>query len=465
MQKIPFKSKKTLSLLVGFLFSHLAFAEIDYSASQLELQAPSIAVPVFNYRDRQVSLAIASHEAGFMSDIKPLLAKQQYQQVAEAFASRPLEKDSAALQQMRGQVLLTLKRYDEAVQALTAAVQQAPELVGAQRSLALAYILNQQPQQARAPMLAAISLGANDAALFGQLAYLNLQSYGPWSAIAGYRQALFLEPENSQWQKGLLHALTQAHAFAEAEALLKELINKQPDNPDWWLQQSYLALSQQAYSNALQALEVAMRMNSAKTSQIQTMRNYLLLAKLHVQYGSVNQALFALEQATTRADKSDSSELNSNIQQLSRWFAAEQQWDALQSLFNVVEKAKLNDLKGSLWLAKAQLAIAKKRHTEAEQLLISGITAEPSNGQGLLMLAALYKDKGNLVDAINYYQRASTIESSKEAALLGQAQLEIDRKGYQAAINLLRQVLNVNPARQELRANIKNLEQLLRYEG
>ncbi|QTH71265.1 hypothetical protein [Pseudoalteromonas xiamenensis] len=193
-----------------------AFAGIDYSRSELLLEAPSVSVPVFTYRDKQQSLTVAPHEAAFMTDLKPLLEKQQYAKVAEAFSGRVIEKDSPALLQLQGQVLLTLKRYPDAIKVLSAAVSKAPELVSAQRSLALAYILNKQPNEARAPIQTALSLGANEAALYGQLAFLNLQQYGPWSAIAGYRQALFLEPTNAQWKQGLAHALTQAHAYSEA---------------------------------------------------------------------------------------------------------------------------------------------------------------------------------------------------------------------------------------------------------
>ncbi|WP_462163693.1 tetratricopeptide repeat protein [Pseudoalteromonas xiamenensis] len=442
-----------------------AFAGIDYSRSELLLEAPSVSVPVFTYRDKQQSLTVAPHEAAFMTDLKPLLEKQQYAKVAEAFSGRVIEKDSPALLQLQGQVLLTLKRYPDAIKVLSAAVSKAPELVSAQRSLALAYILNKQPNEARAPIQTALSLGANEAALYGQLAFLNLQQYGPWSAIAGYRQALFLEPTNAQWKQGLAHALTQAHAYSEAGALLTELINQDTDNVQWWLQAAFLELNQQQFEKALHRLDVAMRLAKMQKSTSYNADNLLLLAKLHIQYGSTQAGLTALDSALSQTDKKDTAKAEHDVVQLAAWFASQEKWSALQDLFTLSEKRKLSKASSAMWLAKAKHALATKQVSKAEKLLLDGLSSSPSDGNGLLLLANLYREAGNRVDAVVYYQRASAIEEVKEAALLGQAQLYIDGKDYAKAVALLRQVLKHNPQRHELRANIKNLEQLMRYEG
>lgn len=452
-------------MLLAVNVSLVAASAIDYSNSQLQLAAPTAQLPLFSAVDSQQALTIASHEAGFMTDIKPLLAKGQYQQVADAFASRPLAADSAALQQLRGQVLLSVKRYDDAIVALLAATKQAPNLASAQRSLALAYLLAGQTQQARQPLQAALALGVQDPALFGQLAYLNLQQYGPWSAIAGYRQALFLEPDNSQWQQGLVHALTQAQAYSEANALLQQLLNQQPEDGQWWLQLAYLQLQQQHYPDALHALDVAMRLANTEqpNSSLASANNLALLAKLHVQYGSVDAGLTAFQRALTA--NPTAAQLAADAQQLADWFSQQQQWPQLQQFLAMLEGKPVAKQMPGLWLAKAQMALANKQTSQAEQQLIAGLQAAPNHGQGLLLLANLYRERGNTALAVSYYQRASAISSSQEAALLGQAQLEIDRKGYAQALSLLRQVLQLNPSRHELRANIKNLEQLLRYES
>lgn len=462
MIKLPTVIYFSLSLL---LCSSAALAQIDFSKAQLDIAAPSVQLPVFSYREQQQSLTIAAHEAGFMADIRPLLEKQDYQKVAEAFASRPIDKDSPALLQLRGQVLLTLKRYVDAIKALEVCVSKAPELVGAQRSLALAYALNEQPELARKPIQSALSLGANEAALYGQLAYLNLKEYGPWSAIAGYRQALFLEPDNSQWQQGLVHALTQAKAYAEASALLDELINKHPENAQWWLQSGYLSLSQQQFEPALHRLDMAMRYANKGSTSIRSATNLALLAKLHIQYGSVEFGLDVLEQALKAQKKSELQGISNDVVSLSLWFAEQANWSALDALIKLTEQYRLQDAQKQMWLAYAKQAIAKRDTKEAEQRLLAGLQREPNNGRAMLLLANLYRDSANVDNAIVYYQRAASIGEVKEAAQLGLAQLYIDKRDYAQAIALLRQVVRHNPARNELRANIKSLEALLRHEG
>jgi tetratricopeptide (TPR) repeat protein len=462
MLKLPSIFYMSLSLLLS---SHSVLAQIDFSKAQLEISAPTLSLPVFTYREQKQSLSIASHEAGFMADIRPLLAQQNYQAVADAFSGRPIDKDSPALLQLRGQVLLTLKRYADAVKVLEACTVKAPELAGAQRSLALAYVLNNQAELARKPIQQALSLGANEAALYGQLAYLNLKQFGPWSAIAGYRQALFLEPENNQWQQGLLHALTQARAYSEASALLDELINKDPEHVQWWLQGAYLALNQQQFEPALHRLETAMRYAQQEQDTAWNATNLSLLAKLHIQYGNVESGLDALDNALKLQSTSESKTLVQDVVSLSSWFAEQGDWDSLETVIALTEKYRLREAQNQMWLAYAKQAIAKKDTKNAEQRLLKGLQQEPNNGRAMLLLANLYRDTANTDSATVYYQRATAIDEVKEAAQLGLAQLYIDKRDYAQAIAMLRQVVKSNPARTELRANIKSLEVLLRHEG
>src|SRR5690606_28380075 len=98
---------------------------------------------------------------------------------------------------------------------------------------------------------------SNEALIHGQLAYLNLTLYGPFSAISEYQQAMALEPDNIQWQQGLLAALTQAKMYEAAEALLQDLLAKRPTAADLWLNQAALALHQNEFQQALASLEMA----------------------------------------------------------------------------------------------------------------------------------------------------------------------------------------------------------------
>ncbi|WP_397472071.1 tetratricopeptide repeat protein, partial [Rheinheimera sp.] len=205
---------------------------------QVTLDDPVWQVMLNNNAIAQRTAAILPNEQSFARQLQPLLQQKNYQAIAELFRQRPLADDSTALQVLRGQVLLSLNRYDEAAKALQAALGKQPDLALAHQALSLVRMQQQQYALARPHLVAAINLGVADAQVYGQLAYINLKTAQPASAVAGYQQALLLEPDNSQWQQGLLYALIQSQAWSQAQAMLEQLLQQQPDNKALWLQRS-----------------------------------------------------------------------------------------------------------------------------------------------------------------------------------------------------------------------------------
>ena len=174
---------------------------------QVTLADPVWQVMLNNHAIAQRTAAITPNEQSFARQLQPLLQQKNYQAIAGLFRQRPLADDSSALQVLRGQVLLSLQQYDDAANALKAALGKQPDLALAHQALSLVLMQQQQYQQARPHLVASINLGVADAQVYGQLAYINLKTAQAASAVAGYQQALLLEPDNSQWQQGLLYAL------------------------------------------------------------------------------------------------------------------------------------------------------------------------------------------------------------------------------------------------------------------
>lgn len=446
--------KTALVSLVIFASSSLA------ETLQVKLAEPVWQVMLNNTAIAQRTAAVSPSELGFARQLQPLLQQKDYLAIAKVFEQRSLLNDSAALQVLRGQVLLSLQRYDEALTALEAALKQQPDLALAHQAISLVLMQQQQYKQARPHLVAAINLGVADAQVYGQLAFINLQTAQPASAVAGYQQALMLEPDNSQWQQGLLYALMQSQAWPQAQAMLEQLLQQQPENKALWLQRSQLALSQGNSNQALSSIEVALRLgeNSAE--------NLLLAAQLHLAKGSAEHGVSLLQRAISASTTGNA--WHTPLLQAAQYLAYQQQWSTLRRLLQKpalpAERLTVKQ-QSQLALIQAQLATADKQPKQALKALQQAVALNPLAGDAILALAQWYEDQGNIELARLNYSRAATISDVKLSALQAQAQLEINRQHYQIALRLLQQVLQLAPQRQDIADNIRSLQQLVRQQG
>ncbi|MBN4075989.1 hypothetical protein JYU22_05355, partial [Gammaproteobacteria bacterium AH-315-E17] len=197
--------------------------------------------------------------------LRPLLNNGDYQ--ASALLMETAIADGAvlspALQHILGQVYMALQDNSNAKQAFLNAIDVMPNFTRAHQRLGLIYLQEQAYDNARTHLSKTIELGAADAETYGQLAFANLQDYSAWSAINGYQQALLLEPDNQQWQQGLLFSLISAKHFPAAQALIDEMLSKDQDNRELWLQSSNIALNNDAPLSALTRLEIALKMGAS----------------------------------------------------------------------------------------------------------------------------------------------------------------------------------------------------------
>ncbi len=433
----------------------------DLAASTLNivLAEPQWILTITNLQSPNTSENIRSNESDFVEKIKPWLAKHQYSDVLNAFEQRPLANDSPALQVLRAQVLLNAKQNGKAEQALNAALATAPNMVNAHRSLSALYLEQQNYALARKHLLKSLELGHGDAQVYGQLAYANLQTHNAFSAIAGYQQALFLEPESQQWQQGLAYALTQAQAFDQAQALVEQLLEQQPNNSEYWLLRSQIALKQQRAEQALSSLEVALRLGHRDVT------HQALAAQLHLQHGSLSRAVSLLKQSIAALNAQNASAVLGHVQSAAAWLVYQQQWRELTELLSALDKSKATlppNQKAQFAVFRAQSALQKGQRGHAKEWLQAAISQNPSMGDALLSLANLFSEDQQPEQAVLYFQRAAAFDNYRERALVGQAQLEINRQGYEPALKLLREAVRHNPARADLADNIRGLEKLAR---
>lgn len=450
-----------LSLLLSLTFSsHIQ------AALQVKLAEPNWQFLLNSQPVSPTSAQLDASERSFAQQIQPLLNAQNYEQVAKAFSSRELAQDSAALQQLRGQVMLSLKRYDDAELALKAALLKLPDLALAHRSLSMLYMLKKDYQQARTHLTRSIELGVADAQLYGQLAFINLNSQHAASAIAGYQQALYLDPDNSQWQQGLLYAWLNSHNFAAAQRLVEDMLEqgKHAKPSELWLLRSQIAMQQQQPQVALSSLEMALQLAP------QDNENTLLAAKLHVQHGSVARAVELLAGSLSSVNESNQVDVLAALEQILPWLLSQASSDKSQEKYaaSLLDATRVLNLKGreqaKLNLFRGQLALQQNHTDKAKRYLTEAIEQEPLLGDALLALAKVYQKQNLSQQAELYFVRATAIPKVKLQALLANAQLQIEQNNYAQALELLQQAARVEPNRRDIQQNVRELQKIVRQD-
>jgi len=443
-----------LSLVFSALtitFSNVYGALPDLS---LSLEEPSWSFLIDNESSQATELT--DDERRYLRDLQPTLQKADYKTAERTLSERDSSDDSAAFSLLRGQILLTNGKDEQAIVHLKKAVESHSDFAASQRSLGLAYLRTDSSKLARQHLQKAIELGDQSAQLYGQLAYLNLREGMASSAISGYQQALFLDADNEEWARGLLYALTRAEALPQAQALAEQLLEKQSSSKELWMLRSQIALRQSKPLQALSSLESAISLGEEKAE------NLIIAAQLHLNHGSVERSVELLSSGKIMT-ASMTEQQQQAVTQTAAWLARQQQWDQLQTLLRASRNGGIPvKAQASLSISKARMAIETGNHSGAEKALKSALRNDPTMGDALITLADLLRDQKRYQQAIMYYQRAEVLPDLEERALLGRAQAHIEQSEYDEALRLLGQVVRKNPTRQDLHASMRSLRNMTR---
>lgn len=424
----------------------------------VELQAPDwhFVLRQSEHAEREVHMSADDRE--FVREIQSNLQAGNYSLVINAFAAREISTLGPRLKVLYGQVLLNEKQYALAEKMLVDALESTPNSPSAHRSLSMVYLMTGEQDNARKHLTRCVELGVQDAQIFGQLAYVNLQLGKPISAISAYQNALMLEPDSQQWYQGLLFALIETNALAQAETLLSEMLLNDENNKQLWLQRGHIALKQGNAIKALSSLETAMSLGDSSLS------NLISIAKLHASDGSLRRAsdILAENIATFLTDKN--SEGFEAYTTIASYLANQQQWEELERLTKAAEEYQ-NALSPSqitsINVLQAKVAINKGRSESAIALLTQAIERIPDNGEALLALAKLYQQQHKIERAKMMYLRAEVLEDVKQQAMLGRVQVALEQRQYHQALELLRNVYRAFPSRTDLLTNIRTLESVV----
>lgn len=421
---------------------------------KIQFDKPTFVLPQFSgpYQEREASIAPDEYEqAEYLRELLDAGKRKEVLAELEKFYSIEL---SPAMLMLQAQVYFSLEMYDKAEATYVDVLKRMPQLVRAHSDLGQLYLATERPEKARQHFARAVALGSNDALIHGQLGYLNLTLFGAYSAISSYQQAAALEPENMQWQQGLLAALTQARMFEAADALLKDMISRKPETSSLWLNQAALALNSENYRTALTSLEMATLLGD------KDLRNRKTLAQLHLQLGSYDRAIELLNEGLEKSNFDIA-----NIAEYFVWLTQKNMWNKAEQMLKLVEgnlPRLTQDEQSQYYLKIAQIEAHKGRVAPAETAFRRALELDPTNGDALIAQASFLIQQKKYVEAELLFMRAEAVAQVEKQALLGRAQLYVHMQEYEAALKQLHAVLQKFPDLMYVRDNIETLENIIK---
>lgn len=436
------------------LFSQLGQASQSSSDFVINVAKPNFVLPSFSgpYQEREATIAPEEYETA--ERLRGMLDSGQKEQVLKELESYFDIELSPAMLSLKAQIYFTLEQFDKAEQTFKAVLSRKPQLVRVHRDLGQLYLIQEKFTLARHHFSEAISLGSNEAMIHGQLGYLNLTLHGPFSAIAAYQKAMTLQPEEVQWQQGLLAALSQAKMYESAQALIAELLVKDSNNKDLWLNQAVLAINADNTNLALVSLEMAIMLGDNDDINLKT------ATQLHLQMHSYDRAVTLINEHLNKS-KLDITLLNEYLV----WLDQVDMYQQADKLLTGVE-AKVKDLplaKQSVFYShKANIAAKQKKKQVALRYYKLALEQDANNGDALLKFAQFSLAEKDYINAEIYYTRASVLPKFAKQALLGKAQMYIDMLDYKLAISELQKAYGRYPELHYLPEQMDILKNIIR---
>lgn len=445
-------ASKNIIILLSFFSAFNSHAD-SKQVFDITVEKPTFVLPQFSAIHSQREVSVALEEVESAVRLKELLDSGKKQAVlAELDKFYDLELSPAMLM-LKAQVYFSLNEYQKAEDTYMAVLKRTPQLVRAHSDLGQLYLIREDFAAARKYFANAVAYGSNEAIIHGQLAYLNLTLHGAISAISEYQQALALEPENPQWQQGLLAALSQSKMYEATQAYIKELIQKRPDDPQIWLNQATIALQMDNKELALASLEMAILLGDDGDGNLKT------AAQLHLQLKSHDRAIELMEKSLAKGQLDQQS-----VFDYVNWLVQANRYDQAEKLLKLfapkIEKLSADD-QAIYYLHFARIIAHKKDYAQAAAYYKNALERNPLLGDALLSYAEFLVFHKDYVQAEFYYLRAEALQDFEKKAMLGRAQMFIDSQGYASALSVLRSVYKKYPAMSELQGTMLTLENII----
>ncbi len=402
----------------------------------------------------EIEPRVTADEVKILETVRPLMAVDLPK--AEETLKKVLKPDcSAILDFTLGGIQFQQERMDDALGNYRRAVEKFPSFRRAWRNMGLINTRNGKYEAAISAFTRMIELGGGDAYAFGLLgfAYSAKRDFQP--AEASYRNALLLQPDNTEWRLGLTRCVFKQGKFEDAATLLADLITRYPDKAEFWLLQAHSYIGMKQPLIAAQNLEAVDQLGHSTVDSLHTLGDiYMVEGNLMGLAASAYRRAIDLDatQPPARALRSAEGLAASGAFAQAREIAAH---------IRASWATRLSDGdRGKLLKLEARLSMADGfGSAETARILEEIVALDPLDGDALIQLGQHYARQNEAERAVFYYERAAGIEAFEIAAKTRHGQLLVGLGRYMDALPLLRRAQELKP-REDMARYIEQVERI-----
>ena len=405
----------------------------------------------------EVEPKISADENDLFKELIPLIQSNPNQAIVKLKESITPES-SAALEFTLGNLYVQSNNYPQAVVQYRAAIKKFPDFQRAHMNLGVVLIQVEKYAEAQKELARTLELGGEDGNIYGLIGYCHLIAENYLSADAAYRKALLFSPEKNDWKLGLAQCQLQQHKYGESVTLFGEMIQKDPDNADYWLHQAngYLGLAES--DKAATNYEIVRRMGKADSKVLN------LLGDIYVNQGTYKLAYDAYREAVT-LDKAK--ETAPPIRAVDILISVGE-YDHASALLGNIRDVRGNEFgeddRLKVLQLEARLLLATGEEDRAIKTLEQIVEKDPLDGESLLLLADYYGRNDKAEEAELFFQRAEQIDDFEVRAKVAHAQFLVSRSAYAKAVPLLKSAQAKRP-RDSVQRYLNQVEKLARLTG
>jgi tetratricopeptide (TPR) repeat protein len=399
----------------------------------------------------EIEPRVTPEEVEILEKVRPLMAENLPQ--AETTLEKQRKPDcSAILDFTLGGIQFQQDKKQAALANYRRAVSKFPSFRRAWRNIGLILVGNGEYDQAIVAFTRMIELGGGDGYSFGLLgfAYAAKEDYQP--AEVAYRNALLLQPDNTEWRLGLTRCVFKQQKFEDAAALLDVLIERYPDKPEFWLLQVQAFLGLKQPLRAAENLEAVERLGKATAEHLHMLGDIYASEELldlaarsylrAIERDAEQPLARPLRDAEVLAARGGNAQARQVVTRIGEAWAGRMEEGDRRKLLKL----------------EARLTMAEGGGTsETAAVLEELVKVDPLDGDALMLLGHHYARQNEPDRAMLYYQRAASIDAFEATAKTYHAQVLVGLGRFGEALPLLRRAQEIKP-REDIARYLEQVE-------
>jgi len=401
----------------------------------------------------EIEPRVTPEEVKLLEKVRPLMANDLPK--AEALLTKEINpKSSAVLDYTLGGIQFQQDKMADALGSFEKAAAKFPSFRRAYRNIGLINVKDGKYDESIKAFTKMIELGGGDAYSYGLLGFAYAAKQDFQAAEASYKNALLLQPENTEWRLGLTRCVFKQQKFEDAATLLTGLIERYPEKADFWLLQAHTYLGMKQPLKAAENFEAVDMLGKSTADSLHTLGDIYVTENLmdlaaHAYVRAIDidlkqplsRPLHAAEVLAARGGSSQAREVAAHISKV---------W---KDQMNEADRRKLLKI-------EARLSMADGSSTaETASMLEEIVKLDPLDGEALMLLGQHYSRQNEPDRAIFYYERAESIDAYEVNAKVRHAQVLVSMSRYADAIPLLRRAQEVKP-REDIARYLEQVERI-----